>query len=163
MAGRVFQINTSPGGVPKRAVREVKVGPLGLAGDGVNHPKIHGGPERAVSLWSLERILALQEEGHPVFPGAAGENLTLAGLDWPALGPGAVLAVGEAVRLEVASYVTPCRTIAAYFRADAFKRISEERHPGWSRLYARVLSGGLIRTGDGVRVADEERTPRTPS
>lgn len=151
MTGRIFQLNTSPGGVPKRAVRTVEVGPLGLVGDGVNHPKIHGGPDRAVCLWALERILALQAEGHPVFPGAAGENVTLAGLDWAALVPGAVLEC-DGVQLEIASYVTPCRTIADSFADAQFKRISHERHPGWSRLYARVLRPGTLSTGDPVWV-----------
>lgn len=154
LEGRIFQLNTSPGGVPKRAVQAVAVGPLGLEGDGVNHPKIHGGPDRAVCLWALDRILALQAEGHPIFPGAAGENVTLSGLDWEALTPGAVLEVGEGegVRLEIASYTSPCRTIAPFFAGGQFKRISQERHPGWSRLYARVLRGGTLATGDRVRV-----------
>ena len=153
--GHVFQLNTSPGGVPKRAVRTVAIGPLGLEGDGVNHPKIHGGPERAVCLWSLDRILALQAEGHSIFPGAVGENVTLAGLDWSALGPGSVLDLGDDVRLEVTTYTTPCNTIAAYFTDAQFKRISEERHPGWSRLYARVLRPGTLRVGDAVRVESD--------
>ena len=155
MEPRVFQLNTSPGGVPKLAVPSVTVGPLGLDGDGVNHPKIHGGPERAVCLWSLERILALQEEGHPVFPGAVGENVTVAGLDWSTLKPGTVLGLGDEVRLEIASYTSPCRTIEAYFADGQFKRISQERHPGWSRLYARVLRPGTLTVGDRVRVATE--------
>jgi MOSC domain-containing protein YiiM len=155
MEPRVFQLNTSPGGVPKRAVQSVAIGTNGLDGDGVNHPKIHGGPERAVCLWSLERILALQAEGHPIFPGAVGENVTLAGLDWSALAPGAVLDLGDAVRLEIASYTSPCRTIAAYFTDAQFKRISEERHPGWSRLYARVLRPGTLTVGDPVRIVTE--------
>lgn len=155
MEPRIFQLNTSPGGVPKRAVQSVAIGTNGLDGDGVNHPKIHGGPERAVCLWSLERILALQAEGHPIFPGAVGENVTLAGLDWSALAPGAVLDLGDAVRLEIASYTSPCRTIAAYFTDAQFKRISEERHPGWSRLYARVLRPGTLTVGDPVRIVTE--------
>jgi MOSC domain-containing protein YiiM len=152
MSARIFQLSTSPGGVPKLAVQSVTVRTNGLDGDGVNHPKVHGGPERAVCLWSLERILALQEEGHPVFPGAAGENVTVAGLDWSALAPGTVLDLGGEVRLEIASYTTPCRTIEAYFDEGHFKRISQERHPGWSRLYARVLRGGTLTVGDAVRV-----------
>lgn len=155
MEPRIFQLNTSPGGVPKRAVQSVAIGTNGLDGDGVNHPKIHGGPERAVCLWSLERILALQAEGHPIFPGAVGENVTLAGLDWSTLAPGAVLDLGDAVRLEIASYTSPCRTIAAYFTDAQFKRISEERHPGWSRLYARVLRPGTLTVGDPVRIVTE--------
>ena len=155
MEPRIFQLNTSPGGVPKRAVQSVAISTNGLDGDGVNHPKIHGGPERAVCLWSLERILALQAEGHPIFPGAVGENVTLAGLDWSTLAPGAVLDLGDAVRLEIASYTSPCRTIAAYFTDAQFKRISEERHPGWSRLYARVLRPGTLTVGDRVRIVTE--------
>lgn len=148
----VVQINTSPGGVPKRAVASAKVEASGLSGDGVNHPKVHGGPERAVCLWSLERILALQAEGHPIFPGAAGENLTVAGLDWEGVAPGTKLACGREVVLEIASYTTPCNTIADFFAERQFKRISQDRHPGWSRLYARVLTPGTLRPGDVVAV-----------
>ncbi len=152
MTGRVFQINVSPGGVPKRAVREAAVGVNGLDGDGVNHPKIHGGPERAVCLYALEKILALQAEGHPVFPGAVGENLTLVGLDWARLAPDAVLEIGGGPQVQLAKPTRPCRTIAPYFADAAFGRINGERWPGWSRWYARVLREGVVRTGDVVRV-----------
>lgn len=29
------------------------------------------------------------------------------------------------------------------------------RHPGWSRVYARVLAEGRLRPGDGVRIVSE--------
>ncbi len=35
MSSRIFQINTSPGGVPKLPIREAGVSELGLVGDGV--------------------------------------------------------------------------------------------------------------------------------
>jgi MOSC domain-containing protein YiiM len=141
--------------VPKRAVPEAFVGAGGLAGDAVRHPKIHGGPERAVCLYALERLVALQAEGHPVFPGALGENLTLAGLDWPALRPGAVLAVGDAVVLQLTRPTTPCSTIAPYFRGEqGYRRVDDARHPGWSRWYARVLREGTVRPGDAVRTGE---------
>jgi len=57
MQARIFQINSSPGGVPKLAVREATLTELGLVGDDHNFPDIHGGPERALCLFSLERIL----------------------------------------------------------------------------------------------------------
>lgn len=153
MTARVVRIGVAPrGGVPKPEVPSAEVTAAGIAGNAVAHPKIHGGPDRAVCLWSEERILALQAEGHPVRPGSAGENLTLAGLDWAAVGPGLVLAVGDALRLEVTTPAAPCRQIAGSFAGGDSSRIDQRRHPGWSRWYARVLAPGTVRTGDAVRV-----------
>ena len=152
MTARVLQVNVSPGGVPKRAVASAHVGRTGLEGDAVNHPKIHGGPERAVCLFPLELVQQLQAEGHPVFPGSTGENLTVAGLDWPALEEEAVLAVGAEVRLQLTQRVEPCRTIAGSFADGGFKRIQPKRAPDETRWYARVLAEGTVRPGDEVRV-----------
>ena len=154
MSGRVVQVNVSPGGVPKLPVAQAHVGRLGLAGDAVNHPKVHGGPERAVCLFSAEIIGALQAEGHPVTPGAVGENLTVAGLDWPALEVGVVLEVGDELRLQLSQRVEPCRTIAGAFADGQFKRIKPSRVPDETRWYARVLAEGTVRPGDAVRLAE---------
>jgi len=150
MAGTVVSINVSQGGVPKRPVTEARVGTNGLVGD-AQRWEHHGGPLRAVCLWALERIEALRSEGHALEPGAAGENLTLAGLDWDRIGPGAKLRVGE-VRLRVTEFTKPCRKIAGCFAGGDFERISQASHPGWSRLYASVLAGGTVRVGDPVEV-----------
>lgn len=152
MSARVLQVNVSNGGVPKRAVASAHVGREGLAGDAVNHPKIHGGPERAVCLFSLELIQALQAEGHPIFPGSVGENLTVSGLDWPALAVGATLAVGEEVRLQLAQRVDPCNVIAGSFADRQVRRIDPDRVPDQTRWYARVLAEGVVRPGDEVRL-----------
>ncbi len=152
MSARVLQVNVSNGGVPKLPVYEVHVGTNGLEGDGFNHPKVHGGPERAVCLFSLELIQALQEEGHPIFPGSVGENLTVSGLDWPALEVGAVLEVGEA-RLQLTQRVEPCSVIKGSFTDGAFKRIQPKRVPDQTRWYARVLEEGTVRPGDTIEVA----------
>lgn len=82
MTAHIFQLNMSAGGVPKTAVRRATVTELGLSGDKQLDLKHHGGPMRALCLYSLERILALQADGHPIFPGSIGENITVAGLDW---------------------------------------------------------------------------------
>ncbi|MEM1117093.1 MAG: MOSC domain-containing protein [Bacteroidota bacterium] len=152
MTARVLQVNVSPGGVPKRAVYEAHIGREGLSGDSVNHPKVHGGPERAVCLFPLELIQALQAEGHPIFPGAVGENLTVMGLDWGSLSPEAVLAIGDAVRIQLTTRVEPCRTIEASFADGQFKRIKPDRALGETRWYARVLDEGTVRPGDEIRV-----------
>ncbi len=149
---RVFRINVSNGGVPKLPVPRAEISSSGVAGDRQNNLEFHGGPDRAVCLFSLERIMALQAEGHPVFPGSTGENLTVSGLDWDEIVPGMRLKVGEAVILEVTSYTTPCKTIGMSFADGNSIRISQKAHPGWARLYARVLEPGAISIGDGIRL-----------
>ncbi len=154
--GRIFQLNISPGGVPKTAVQEATVNELGLSGDDHRFPKIHGGPERALCLFSLERILALQEEGHPIFPGAVGENVTVTGVDWSQIVPGVRVALGNEVLVELTSYTNPCNTIPAFFVDGNYQRIAQKVHPGWSRIYARVLTGGTLKVGQAVEMLPAE-------
>ena len=149
MTGRVDAINTSRGGVPKHGVFEAFVTGHGLDGDHQGDTRFHGGPDRAVVLYSLDVIQALVREGHPIAAGATGENVTIAGLDWARLAPGTVLRVGGA-QLEIVTYVTPCTTIARSFLNGEFQRIEQRLHPGWSRVAARVLAEGLVRVGDAV-------------
>ncbi|HLA99365.1 MAG TPA: MOSC domain-containing protein [Anaerolineales bacterium] len=148
----IFQINASPGGVPKLAVSAGEITFEGLAGDRQSNRDVHGGPDRALCLYSQERILALQREGHPIYPGAVGENLTIAGLDWEAVAPGIRLVIGERVRIVLTRYTAPCNTIVAAFSDRNSNRISQKLHPGWSRLYARVEQPGFIKVGDRIRV-----------
>jgi len=103
-------------------------------------------------VYSLERIYALQAEGHPIDVGTAGENVTVEGIDWDLVVPGARLRLGEEVLLEVASFTSPCKTIRESFTDGRFARISQKLHPGWSRVYARVLSEGEILCGEAVEV-----------
>jgi len=151
--GHVFQINASQGGVPKLALSYAEVNAEGLVGDQQANMEVHGGPERALCLYSLERILLLQDEGHPIYPGAIGENLTITGLDWQAITPGIRLQLGENVEIEITRYTTPCNTIAEAFSDRKSSRVSQALHPGWSRVYARVLKGGVIRVGDKVAIS----------
>ena len=150
--GRIAQLNVSPGGVPKRPVPEARVTPLGLEGDAHRDLEHHGGPERAVCLFALERIHALQAEGHPIAPGAIGENVTVEGLDWSRVGPGSRMHLGAEVVVEVTRFTSPCMNIARSFKGGNFARVSDKRHPGDSRVYARVLQTGTIKAGDAVRL-----------
>jgi MOSC domain-containing protein YiiM len=113
--GRIFQLNISDGGVPKLAVREALLTAEGLEGDRQRDLRYHGGPERALCLFALEQVLELQAEGHPIFPGSTGENLTVVGLEWARLTPGARLALGAEAVVEITSYTAPCKNIAASF------------------------------------------------
>ncbi len=148
--GRVAQINCSAGGVPKRPVASAQVTVQGIVGDQQKNLKYHGGPDRALCLWSLEIIQMLQAEGHPIAPGNAGENLTLAGLDWASLVTGSQLHLGPQIQIEITDYAAPCRKNMRWFSDRRFSRISQRHYPGSSRLYARVLRGGVVTTGDRV-------------
>ena len=149
ISGVLHSINVSDGGVPKLPRPWVQVRVAGVEGDRQEDRRYHGGPDRAVCLYSLDLIEALQGEGHSIVPGSIGENLTLHGIDWTAVRPEARLEVGEAL-LEVTRAASPCYKIAASFQDGVFTRVSQKVHPGWSRFYARVLREGLVSTGDRV-------------
>ena len=152
-SGRVVQISVSRGGVPKLSVPQARLSSDGVEGDRQSDRRHHGGPDRAVCIYSLEVIEALQREGHPIVPGSAGENLTVSGLDWDSIAPGVRLTVGDAL-LEIVSFTVPCKTIRASFADGRFERISQKTNPGWSRVYARVLSAGEARMGDAVEITE---------
>ena len=145
--GRIASLNVSAGGVPKLPVAEARVTQNGMEGDRQRDQRHHGGDDRALSLYSLEHIDALRLEGHAIAPGAAGENMTLTGVDWRRMRPGARLSLGG-VEIELTGFAHPCRNIRPLFLDDDANRISEKLHPGWSRVYARVLTEGLVRVGD---------------
>ena len=152
MLPHIFQLNVSRGGVPKLAVREATLVATGLTTDVQKLTKFHGGTERALCLYSLEMILALQTEGHLIYPGSVGENVTLAGVDWERIVPGVRLKLGDEVEVEISSYTVPCKQIAASFMDGTFNRISHKHYPGWARLYARVIETGKLTIGQEVRV-----------
>ena len=152
--GRIVQISVSPGGVPKLPVPSARVTELGLEGDLHRDMEHHGGPERALCLFALEQINALQAEGHDVSPGAIGENLTVEGLDWERVTPGSRLELGAGVLIEVTRYTSPCFKIKTRFTDGDISRVSQKSHPGSSRVYARVLTTGVIRQGDTVRLVN---------
>jgi len=151
MGPRVVSLNRSNGGVPKLAIDEARVTMNGMEGDRQRDRRYHGGPNRALVLYSLERIEQLKLEGHGIAPGAVGETVTLAGVDWNEMKPGRLVSLGE-VEIELKSYAAPCKTIRHVFLDEDITRISQKVHPGWSRLCARVLREGRIRVGDLVAI-----------
>ena len=149
---KLVQINVNPsGGVPKNRVQSARLEKNGVAGDKQRSLKFHGGPTRAVCLYSLELIEELQREGHPIAPGTTGENLTLSGLDCEKIVPQTRLQIGAA-HIEILSYTAPCKTIRASFVNENFMRISQIKHAGWSRVYAQILTEAEVFEGDDVRI-----------
>ena len=149
--GRVAGLQRSGGGVPKGAVDRADVFFAGMDGDWQRNRKYHGGPDRALCLYSMELIDALAAEGHPMIPGAVGENVTLQGISWSVLQPGTRLRLGM-VDVEVTAFALPCRTIRGAFADGRIARISEKANSGWSRVYVRVLREGSMAVGDPAHV-----------
>ena len=148
----MLQVSVSNGGVPKRAVDSAHVGWLGLEGDAHREDTVHGGPTRAVCLFAVEVIERLQVEGHPVEPGGVGENLTTSGIEWSSLPVGTRVRIGNEVVLELTLPAMPCDTQRANFLRGEVSRISFVLHPGDSRVYARVVSEGVVRPGDAIEL-----------
>ena len=148
---RVVGLQRSAGGVPKTAVDRCTVAVNGMSGDRQRNRRFHGGPTRALCLYSQERLDALAAEGHPVARGSLGENVTIAGLAWTEVVPGVRLGLGE-VEVEVTAWAAPCEQIAYAFTNGAFRRVGQKPNPGWSRVYVSVLHEGAIMVGDAVHV-----------
>lgn len=145
LSGRVLAVCLGPGGIPKHPVELARVGLLGLEGDRQRF-QFHGGPNRAVCLFSIEDYRALQRDGVAcTAPGAFGENVLTEDLDFRALRPDDELAIGDEVRLAIHDVREPCKTLKS---VDA-------RFPnlmlGRSGFVCRVIRGGEMRPGATIR------------
>jgi MOSC domain-containing protein YiiM len=149
--GSVAQINVSGGGVPKLPVDSAVVGRRGVEGDSQTARVHHGRPFQALCLWSADVIAELIELAHPVAAGSAGENFTLAELDWKSLRAGTVLEIGD-VTCQLSAAAVPCQKNAQWFSDGDFNRIHHDNNPQWTRWYASVLTAGNVNPGDRVRV-----------
>jgi MOSC domain-containing protein YiiM len=162
MPASLLQINVSRGGIPKRAIAEGDVTPLGVAGDSHAHPHIHGGPLQAILLITSEGIEELTAEGFPLFYGALGENLTTRGLDRRVLRAGQSWRIGQVI-VELTKPRGPCDALSVYGAGiqkavyDAQVKAGDPSSPRWglSGFNASVLQPGPIRIGDPITLLSE--------
>jgi MOSC domain-containing protein YiiM len=143
MKGTLVQVNISNGGMPKLSVAHAQVTAAGLAGDRQKNRKYHGGPDRAVCLFSTELYDRLRSLGIDLAPGSVGENFTTTGIDYQRLARGDRLRVGGCV-VEITNVRVPCRSLKQW-DADLPELIV-----GYSGWVARVLTEGPVRPGDPV-------------
>lgn len=135
-APSVVAVCTSPGGIPKLPLPEALVTESGLAGDGRAHAK-HIRPDRAVSLFDLEIMQDLVDEGFRLAPGVAGENLTVRHLRVQDLLPGTLLRIGQVV-LRLEQPRKPCYVL------DAIDPRLKEVLVGRCGYLASVVQGGVV-------------------
>lgn len=162
MTGTILRVNVSRGGIPKLPVDRRLLTPLGIEGDAVAHPAIHGGPKQAVLLIASEVVAELNAAGWPVYYGALGENLTTLGIDHKRLRQGQQYRVGEAV-IELTKPRGPCATLDVYGAGiqkaiyDQAVKARDPRSPRWgmSGFYASVVQAGAIGPGDPIVLLSE--------
>jgi MOSC domain-containing protein YiiM len=149
--GSILQISVSRGGVPKRAIPEADLGPLGIAGDDQAHPQIHGGPRQAILLIASEAIAELTAQGYPLYPGALGENITTLCLDHAQWRPGQRWRLGHAI-VEFTKLREPCHQLNVYGPG-----IQKAICANWALggIYATILQPGTIRPGDPISLLSQ--------
>jgi MOSC domain-containing protein YiiM len=142
---RLAQLNISPGGMPKLPIPSALVTAAGVAGDWQLNRKYHGGPDRAVCLFSLELYDQLRQDGIDLPPGSVGENFTTIGIDLNTLSPGDRLQIGGCL-IEITKVRVPCRSLDQWD-----KRLLSllKNRSGW---VARVLVNGMVQTGDRIEI-----------
>jgi len=132
---------------------QVWAGREGLSGDHQYDRRHHGGPERALLMYSADHYPRWRAEWErsDVGPGGFGENLTVAGVTEDTVCIGDVFRIGD-VRLEVSSPRTPCSTLSRrHGLPELVKTIVRNHRSGW---YLRVLQEGWLEAGMEVVLAD---------
>ena len=132
---------------------QVWAGREGLSGDHQYDRRHHGGPERALLMYSADHYPRWRAEWErsDVGPGGFGENLTVAGATEDTVCIGDVFRIGD-VRLEVSSPRTPCSTLSRrHGLPELVQTIVRNHRSGW---YLRVLQEGWLEAGMEVVLAD---------
>jgi len=146
LRGTLVQLNVSKGGMPKLPILFARVSVEGVAGDWQKNRTYHGGPKRAVCLFSEELYGWLRaEHGIDLTNGAVGENFTTRGIDLMSLNQGDRLRVGECL-IERTAVRAPCRNLNKW---DGRLLSIIQGRSGW---VAKVVEEGMVRPGDSIEV-----------
>jgi len=137
-------------GIRKLPVRgRVAVRRLGLAGDGQGDLKVHGGPDKAVYVYSLDHYAPWTRElaRNDLVPGTFGENLTVEEMLETEVRIGDIYRFGTAV-LQVTKPRSPCFKLVARMGLPDFQKTFLAS--GRVGFYCRVLEEGDVAAGDPV-------------
>jgi MOSC domain-containing protein YiiM len=139
-------------GIFKRPVEgPVGVRTLNLEGDQQADLRVHGGPNKAVYVYSQRNIefwrSALQRE--ELGPGTFGENLTVDELTDDEVSIGDELEIGTA-RFLVTQPRLPCFKLGIALGDPKFPEVFQQS--GRNGFYLRVLREGVLAAGDAIRL-----------
>lgn len=128
------------------------VGFTGIEGDSQANKKHHGGPEKAVLVYSADHYpLWKIELGKELPYGGFAENLTVSGLDESKVCIGDVYWIGDVI-LQVTQARVPCWKIPRFWGIpDLLDRVLSTGRIGW---YCRVIREGEIQAGLPVKLEE---------
>ncbi|MBY0445625.1 MAG: MOSC domain-containing protein [Burkholderiales bacterium] len=137
----------------RRRDGDVSVNKLGIEGDEIVDRRNHGGPDRALNLFSFEHYGILQtlfpEAAEPLIAGSMGENITSKGLLDQCLYIGDIYRVGTVV-FQISQPRSPCWKLNDRFGIAPFSKVLQEQHR--TGCYARVLAGGTMCRGQTIEL-----------
>ncbi len=143
-------------GIFKEAVEgRIHLGQVNLVGDQQADLKGHGGPNRAVYVYSIENYEHWQQElGRKDFrPGQFGENFTVDGMLEDQIHIGDVFQVGRA-RVQVTQPRVPCFKLGIKMGDPRFVKVFlRSCRVGF---YFRVLQEGEVGAGDGLKLVEND-------
>jgi molybdopterin adenylyltransferase len=141
MKGTIISVNISDKkGEKKSGVGKSKaIKDFGLENDA------HGGfMHRQISLLSTASIQKMRDKGVDVGCGDFAENLTIEGIDLPALPIGTTLKIGDGLLVRVTQIGKECHS-----RCNIFKQVGDCVMPR-EGIFVEVLSDGEVAVGDTI-------------
>ncbi|MGN0335215.1 MAG: molybdenum cofactor synthesis domain-containing protein [Lachnospiraceae bacterium] len=116
---------------------------------GIENDAHAGKWHRQVSLLSYDRIEAFKSQGADIADGAFGENLIVDGFDFKALPVGTVFQCGDVI-LEMTQIGKQCHS-----HCEIYKIMGDCIMPR-EGVFAKVIKGGTIHTGDEMKIIDRK-------
>ena len=132
-------------GIPKKNVTQA----LLREGHGIVNDAHAGQWHRQVSLLAKESIEKMLVKGLEVGPGDFAENITTEGIDLPSLPVGKKLHLGRQTLIEITQKGKECHNRCAVYEKAGDCVMPREG------IFCKVLSGGVIRAGDPINIANE--------
>jgi MOSC domain-containing protein YiiM len=141
--GKVVSVNISD----KKGEKKHNIGRCKVIKDFGLENDAHGGfMHRQISLLSTESIGKMRAKGADVSAGDFAENLTIEGIDLPALPVGTTLRIGESLLVRVTQIGKECHA-----RCAIFEQVGDCVMPR-EGIFVEVLNDGAVSVGDEIEV-----------
>ena len=130
----------------KKGTRKQCVDSVELINDHGLKSDAHSGPwHRQVSFLAAESIERARDSGLDVEFGSFAENIATEGIDWVTVPVGTRFKLGHTALVEITQIGKECKNkCAIYYQAGDCIMPREG-------VFARVINGGVIRTGDTIK------------